>query len=547
VLTLIVSWLFGGCAAMPDERRATFGIPFPPLAAAEKPSAIVFMVDGVNADVFRELLDGGRLPNLRKYLVDRGLYVERAVASVPGVTLPNQVSLVTGVFPGRHGITGISWFDRNALIERDYEEVAEKNLVDMDYRTTTIFERLPDATAMSLFFQAHRGVSKFVENWTSAGPPYFMGWYGFVDRLALWRFDIVAQIARAQGEFPALVYAYLLAPDMEAYRNGVSSAAYRGAMEHADAHVGRILRDLEAAGRLDRTVIALVSDHGMVDVTHHWPIRQFFRDELHLAVPGEAPWETTRFEDRLAYFDRYHCVLEGSGDRYWAVYLRKPRAVDARGAAPAFQNWLARPTAEDLRRYPSRDGQPIDLVDRLLAADAVDLVAYRAAPGVVHLVSRRGTAEVTRTPAADGNRVGDRYALRILRGNDPLGYGETVPTEMLGGRAFDSRAWLDATHATDFPDLVPQILAYFDAPRAGDLVVFAAPGWDFRHEYKGGHGGVRAAEMHTVLLLAGPGVPHERRPGPARTLDLVPTLLELLGRSVPGDLDGQSVLRREPK
>ena len=563
-----------GCAAKPDERRATFGIRFPPPAPSEKPSAIVFVVDGVNRDVFAQMLDEGRLPNLRKYFTDRGLFCERCVANVPGVTLPNETSIVTGLFTGRHGVMGIEWFDRNQLIERNYEEVAEKNLVDGDYRAATIFERLGDSTTVSLFHQAHRGATRFVENWMSAGPPFFFGWFGFVDRIALWRFDIVAQMAQAQGGFPALVMAYLLAPDMEGYRSGVSSDAYRGALEHADAHIGRILRDLEAAGRLEGAVLAFVSDHGMVDVARHWPIKEFFRRELRLAVPGEAPWETTRFENRLAYFDKYECVMEGSGDRYWAIYLRKPRAaapekgaLSVSGAAgqetrranareyplrggspamadlrpdpprPAFENWLARPGPEDLRDYPTRDGKRINLVERLVAAEAVDLVAYRAAADKVHIVGKKGTMELDRGPAG-------AVSCRIIQGDDPLGYAAAMPPSMLYGKPHTAQEWLEATADTEYPDLVPQIMAYFDAPRAGDIVVFAAPGWDFHKRNKAGHGGVRPGEMVTVMLLAGPGVPHERRTAPVRSVDLAPTLLDLLGRPVPADLDGRSLIRR---
>ncbi|MBE3100314.1 MAG: alkaline phosphatase family protein [Planctomycetes bacterium] len=579
-LALLAAGVIGGCAAMPDERRATFGIRFPPAAPAEKPSAIVFVVDGVNRDVFSQMLDEGRLPNLRKYFADRGLFCERCVTNVPGVTLPNETSIVTGLFAGRHGVMGIEWFDRNQLIERNYEEVSEKNLLDGDYRAETIFERLPDRTTMSLFHQAHRGATQFVENWMSAGPPFFFGWYGFVDRIALWRFDIVAQIARAQGVFPALVVAYLLAPDMEGYRSGVSSDAYRGALEHADAHIGRILRDLEAAGRLEGTVLAFVSDHGIVDVARHWPIKEFFRRELRLAVPGEAPWETTRFENRLAYFDKYECVLEGSGGRYWAIYLRKPRdaaevekgALSVSGAAgqetrranardyllrggspdpprSAFENWLARPGPEDLRNYPTRDGKRINLVERLVAAEAVDLVAYRAAANKVHIVGKKGTMELERGPARQGDAVaspaaGGAVSCRIIQGDDPLGYSAAMPPSMLYGKPHTAQEWLEATADTEYPDLVPQIMAYFDAPRAGDIVVFAAPGWDFHNRNKAGHGGVRPGEMYTVMLLAGPGVPHERRTKAVRSVDLVPTLLDLLGRPVPADLDGRSLIRR---
>jgi len=543
--------LAAGCAAVADERRATFGIRFPPPEAAEKPTAIVFMVDGVNADVFRRLLDDGRLPNLRRYFVDRGLYVERCVVSLPSVTLSNETSLVTGLWPGHHGVTGNTWFDRNRLVLRNYEELAEKNLVDGDYLAPTIFERLSDVTTLSLFFQPHRGAAQFVENLLSAGPPYFFGWYDLVDRISLWRFVNVAEIAKVQGEFPAIVFSYLLSPDMEAYRHGISSDAYRAALDHTDAQVGRILRDLESAGRLDRTVLVMVSDHGMTDVVRHRPIYDFFRDELRLAVSRvEGPWEQTSFENRIAYYQSISCVLAGSGDRYWAAYLRKPRAVSS-DAKPPFENWLVRPSAEDLRDYPTRDGHRVDLIARLLAEEAVDVVAWRAGPDHVNLATRRGVAE-----AARSGPDGCRYSLRTIRGDDPLGYDGEVPLGMLDGSAHDASEWLAATAGSSYPDLVPQIMAYFDAERSGDLVVFAAPGWDFGKVNKAGHGGLRPEEMFTIFLAAGPGVPHARwsglptensgDPGPARTVDLVPTLLGLLGRPVPPGLDGRNVLRQSP-
>jgi hypothetical protein len=539
LLILAAVSLVAGCGAWHDERQATFGFNFPPPAPDEGTSAIVFFVDGVSRDVFDRMLAAGRLPMVKKYLVDRGLYCDRCVANVPSVTLANETSFVTGLFPGHHGVTGINWFDRNRLIWRNYETIAQKNTLDGDYTAATIFERLSDATTMSLFYQAHRGATKFAENWTSAGPPYFFGWYDLVDRISLLRFEIVSSVATARGRFPALVIAYMLSPDMEAYRSGVSSPAYEKALEHTDAQIGRILRDLEAAGRLEKTIVVLASDHGMTDVTHHWPVEPFLRGELRLSVADRRLWEETPFENRLAYYQRYACVLAGSGDRYWALYLRKPRSGAADGADPEFENWLARPSADDLRAYPTRDGRRVDLIQRLRDAEAVDVVAYRPGPNRVCLVTKRGMVELSRA-----SREARDVSLRTLKGDDPLGYSATLSPDMLLGKPHSPEVWLQATADTQHPDLVPQIMAYFDAPRAGDIAVFAAPGWDFSHKHKAGHGGVRPADMTTVLLMAGPGVPHERRKNAVRAVDVMPTLLELLGRPAPDNIDGRSILRK---
>jgi arylsulfatase A-like enzyme len=568
---LLLAAVLGGCGGVSlDERRQTsFGIRFPPADGGERPTAFVFMIDGVNRDVFDRLLAEGRLPNIKKYFVDRGLYCDRCTANVPSVTLVNEVSIVTSLFSGRHGMTGNSWFDRSALFNRNCDDLPEKNLLDGDYRAETLFERLGDETTMSLFFQAHRGASKFAENWTSAGPPFFFGMYGMVDHISLWRFDIVANVARAQGRFPALVLAYLLAPDMEGYRNGVSSDAYRGALETDDMHIGLILRDLEAAGRLDKTVLALVSDHGMVDVSRHWPLEKFLRDDLHLGLAPERQRETVSYEARLAYFNQYEAVVEGSGERFRAVYLRKPLAEGLRNggdkaageekvtdllgaffgaalpfltpavAAVGFENWLGHPTPEDLRAYPSRDGKAVNLVAQFLAAEAVDVVAYRAGPGKVRVATRKGEVELSR-PSPESRSV----ACRVLQGTDPLGYAAGKAGALMDGRPHAPAKWLEATADTDYPDLVPQTLVYFDAHRAGDMLIFASPGWDFGGSNKGGHGGARPGDMHTVLLFAGPGVPHERRSEAVRSVDLGPTILELLGRPVPAEVDGRSLLGR---
>ncbi|MCX5682381.1 MAG: alkaline phosphatase family protein [Planctomycetota bacterium] len=203
-VVLLTAVLLGGCGHMAQDEcgQPSFGIEFPPAGPAESPTAFVFMVDGINRDIFDRMLAEGRLPNIKRFFVDRGLYCDRCVVNVPSVTLVNETSLVTSVFSGRHGVMGNDWFDRSALFNRNYDDLAEKNILDTDYRSATLFERLADETTMSLFYQAHRGASKYAENWTSAGPPYFFGMYSLVDQISLWRFEIVANVARAQGRFP---------------------------------------------------------------------------------------------------------------------------------------------------------------------------------------------------------------------------------------------------------------------------------------------------------------------------------------------------------
>lgn len=54
-------------------------------------------------------------------------------------------------------------------------------------------------------------------------------------------------------------------------------------------------------------------------------------------------------------------------------------------------------------------------------------------------------------------------------------------------------------------------------------------------------GAAGPADMFVPLLLGGPGVPQGRLDA-ARTVDVMPTVLKLLGRKVPAGLDGQPIV-----
>ncbi len=222
-------------------------------------------------------MDAGELPAIKKYFVDRGLRVRHAVASIPSVTIANLTSLATGKFPGHTNINGVNWFDRDSLIWRNYATLAQKNTVDSDFVVPEVYEYFPDRLTFSLFFQPHRGATKFYEDRVSAGPPYALGYYEYVDRLTLWRLHDAMKIARDYHQFPAVTWCYLLATDFRAYHSGITTEAYRNALRHNDYQIGRVLGDLQRAGLLDKVNIALTSDHGMANVTRHFKLGAFLR------------------------------------------------------------------------------------------------------------------------------------------------------------------------------------------------------------------------------------------------------------------------------
>ena len=214
-----------------------------------------------------------------------------------------------------------------------------------------------------------------------------------------------------------------------------------------------------------------------------------------------------------------------------ALYLRKPLR-DGNGTVTGYEHWLAKPDETDLRRYPTRHGE-VDLLDHLAGLESVDVIAYVVGPDSVRVACAGGEVEF-RQPGGQGGAI----SYRVVRGEDPLDWHACLSADARGGLPLSTRTWFDMTARSELPDLPEQILAYFRSTRAGDVAVFAKPDHDFRKVNNGAHGGVRPVDMHIPILIAGPGVPHQKIDH-ARSVDIMPTILHLDGKPLPHDVDGR--------
>jgi hypothetical protein len=124
---------------------------------------------------------------------------------------------------------------------------------------------------------------------------------------------------------------------------------------------------------------------------------------------------------------------------------------------------------------------------------------------------------------------------------DPLGLGaQTIDLE--------DRELLLRSRETDVPDAPRQLLQLFQTARAGDLVLAAVPGADFRGpwelpEHRAGHGSLIAEHMEVPIAVS-VSLPAT----PIRTVDLMPAMLEHIGVSLPEGvvLDGVPFSQLEP-
>jgi arylsulfatase A-like enzyme len=510
-------------------------------------AAVLMFIDGVGNNSFEKRLAAGDLPNIRKYILDRGLRYQRAVTCMPSITYAATATMLTGLSPGRHGIVGNCWFDRYSMRYQSYKFIKTYRTAENDLAGQTIFERLHDQLTVSVQVATRRGVTREIDNWATSGISWFFGQYTNVDKLTAMRFDLIAEIANRTGHWPLLIFAYFPACDEVGHLYGAGSPKYAEAIRNADEQIGRICRGLELAGVFGNTLLVLATDHGHVsmrDGDGAVNVGRYLADHFGMRVTDER-FDKPDYLDRYAFYDRYDVVAVPDAPRLLGLHLRGDGS-----------HWYDRPRDVRPLELSTRGGRIAaeQLAEHLAQMPYARFVAVRAGQDTVLLIGRGGKALVRRLQGHDeagadtaGQVEDDRFSYRVLQGADPLnlhvqGLAGTGDSSQPPEQVLSLRQWLAATIDSENPGTVPQIVSYFGSPRSGDIVIFADPGYGFAPN-RSGHGSTTPQEMRIPLVFAGPGVCRGVTQEPARLESVMPTIMTYLGLSDrlggPGPLHGQ--------
>jgi hypothetical protein len=526
-------WLTGCNYSKPLKVCLTDQVEVPPRRA------IVFLADGMRADLTSEMIDQGKLPNIKKYLVDRGCVVENGVSTIPSITYAAIASITTGRHPGHHDVPGNKWFDRTSGKYQNYTYIRSYQTVDHDMRAPTIYEILNDKYTVTIQTAHRRGADRPIDNWMSSGINWFFGCVEDVDRVVARRFDLISECAAQSGRWPDFILAYFPAIDEIGHRKGSDSPEYEKALINLDGQIGRICRALEANCLLDDTYLVLVSDHGHDPMKPQcaWIPECFFQRQLNIPVIDHWFLDNKSSLEWHKFLKDYRVVLINGGTRRIAIHLRSG------------DSWTDQPSFDDVshfleRNYPcayAKTGNR-DLLNLLTHQPGVGIVTAKMDADTVLVLSAEKCGQVSRRVQPDGTKT---YSYQAVAG-DPLGYRDYAPTaKMVGGKFYDSQTWLNASCESEYPDFVPQIVEMFDSPRAGQIVAFAASGWSFCTKNRSGHGSVIRADMIVPFIIAGPNISRGSIKT-ARLVDLMPTVLDMLGEldrlKTAGPIDGRSLL-----
>jgi hypothetical protein len=472
--------------------------------------SIILLADGARYDSFEKLISEKRLPNIQKYLIEHGSF-RKAVTVFPSTTGPAHMPFLTGCLPATCNVPGIRWFDKKMYARYGHGSILslgahgryrsyvgiETFRINSDMRKDiyTIFEILPKS--YSIFNSINRGIGE--RNLTRIMRIWYWYYGHLTDR---WRFVDAAASKKimkvVERDFDFL---FVVLPGIDEYSHLASPVHEyaNGQYLYLDKMVGDMALKLDAAGKLKDTLLWIVSDHGLSSTQNHFCVNTFLESR-----------GIKTFYFPLVY--RKGCAAANmvSGNGMTHIYFKGK------------EGWGDNSTFEDIdNMYPG-------LLKELMSEQAVDILAVRSRNGSIMVNSKRGKARI----AIKGGKI--KYE---VDGSDPFGYSLEAKSSF-----YDSRDVLEMTSESEYPDAPYQLAHIFSSPRCGDVIISAAQGFDLRVKYedpehKASHGSLHREHMLVPLLC------NVKLPSKAiRTVDVFPTYLKLMGRQVPQNIDGESII-----
>ncbi len=455
---------------------------------------ILVVIDALKPAMLERAIAVGRAPALAQAM-ERGTYVSDCVAAFPSVTPVCAATITTGVGPDAHHIPSMNWYHRDEARYIEYGSSFSatrqfgvlRSLTDTIYRMNaehlsqdveTVFESLDDAdvrtagTTYLIYRGRHphevsnetalaRIVTSTIFRRTIEGPLELF----YADLYASRRTGCRGQLGMPgiRDQHSGCVGAFLIdhdlfdflllsLPDNDAFSHRNGPHAQVTSIAAADRQLERLMH---AAGGPDEFfaehALIVTSDHSQAAVEERIHLEQGFAD-FEVATPA-APARTARAEVALSPAQRAAMIYALDEDHLEQIVKR---SFALAGSIPG-----------------------VDLVLRLAGTEAI-------------VRSPRG--ELRFAPGGD---------LEDLRGNrwSVEGDLEALDLEVRDGRV----------QSIAYPNPLERVYSALCCPNAGDVILSAAPGYEFvdwggaDHVGGGSHGSLHSSDSLGALLWCGTG------------------------------------------
>lgn len=492
----------------------------------------LFMNNAPDPTHYRDKINRA-FPNISQHFLREGAYTLNGTCIWPSSSVPAHTSIVTGAYPGKHGIHGQRYYERNLRHHVSYIGMGITNHNNQLLKSCqTIFEYFPQAFSLAIVQIANRGCTLYLP-----GPPNdnvaFATWR--------WAMSCLNGLGKRTGVsgVPRLQVITLASIDHASHITYLDSQEIVDTYENVDRILGDMINFMQDRDLLDKTTFVVAADHGIGSVHKHLTIDHVLEDMRftpyrcfrYTMATVWGSFESNFWKGTRQKFDhRYDCLALWGGNSDALLYV-KGQQRDSQGKVVR-TSWDIRPTLAGLENYNIK-GEDANLIDRILDYSAgVGFVVAHPAPNEILVCSKEGRARIQGRPAA-GNQTEYRYD--VIKGDDPLGYKNlpALAPYVNTGRWLNDSGWLDLTCASRYPDVPHRLMNSFGTPREGDLHLVAAQGWDFTpanvssNVLMGTHGGLDRAQSVVPIMFWGKGIKSvELKTG--RTVDIVPTILKLL-------------------
>jgi predicted AlkP superfamily pyrophosphatase or phosphodiesterase len=481
---------------------------------------VLVVIDALKPSMLERAIASGRAPALRR-IRQEGVYVDDCVAAFPSVTPVCAATIATGVGPDRHLIPSMNWYHRD---EQRYVEYGSsfsasrqfgvlRSLTDTVYRMNaehlskdaeTIYESLDDAgvrtagTTYLIYRGRHqhevanetalaRIVTSTLFRRTIYGPKELF----YADLYASRKTGCRGQLGMPgiRDQHTGCVGAYLIEhdlfdfllfslPDNDAWSHKNGPHSQVTSIAAADRQIERLMH---AAGGpdefLERYAVIVTSDHSQAAVEERIRLDQAFAD-FAVATPTASGGQDA--EVALSPAQRSAMVYALDEDRREELVARSIEAVEG--------------------------------------LDGVDLVLWLGGEDRGEAVVRSSRGELRFAP---GGELEDERGLRWSTEGDAA---------VLGLRSDDGRL-----ASEEYPAALARIWSALKCPTAGDVLLSAAPGYEFvdwggaDHVGGGSHGSLHRSDSLGALMWCGTGPESRAARDQWSLLDVAPMVRQHFG------------------
>ena len=478
---------------------------------------VLAVIDGLKPSALERAVQTGRAPVLGR-IMERGTYVDACCAAFPSVTPTCAATIATGVLQDRHHIPAMNWWSREEARYIEYgssfgasrrfginrqlvDTVYNMNMEHLSADTPTVFESLDDADVRT------------------AGTTYLM-WRGRHEHTAsrdtaLTRLAGASLFRRPIRGPRELFYADLYASRVTGCRSQMGMPGMR------DQHSGCVSAHLVENDLFDFLLLSL-PDNDTHSHKHgpHAQVQSIHQADLQIERVMHAGGGPDRFLSEHAIIvvaDHSHAAVERRVDLIEAF-----DGFDVTGPArakPDDAEIAVSPSQRAAQVYvlvpEARDALLPRVLQTALGLEGVDLAMHRE--DTVAIVSSLQGA----LAFAPGGDVHDS------RGGEWHVRGDLA---VLDARIEDGRFTSES-----YPDALARIHAAVTCPTSGDVLLSAAPGYEFAdwggadHVGGGSHGSLHRSDSLGALLFCGVEPPEREEGAEWSIRDIAPMVRRHFG------------------